>query len=525
MSMKRRTFLQGAAGAISLAIAQGALSKIAYAQGAAGTLRVAIAKPAGNLDPQSHYAIWAIQDLMFEPLVKYGKGGQIEPCLATDWKIEDGGKTLHLKLRQGVTFQDGTKFDAASCKWNLERWMGLDQFSWMNCSKHFQSLEVVDDYHVTLHFKEPVLALMQELSYTRPTRFLSPKSVGADGKFKEPVGTGPWRQISADDTQSVFEHHEGYWGELPSYERLEAKVVPDARSRVAALRAGELDLIGGFWIAPLTPEEGKQLEAAGFNVVVDPGNVTLVMAYNPDRAEALKDPAVRRAVSIGIDRAAISKVLYHGYAKPAGNMFSSALPYAGTQSDAPVRDAAAASALLEKAGWTGSPIRSKDGKPLTLELVVSPDAVPGSRVIAEVIQSEMKEIGIDLVIRSVDHASKHTDMLEQKYDLGFFLTYGAPYDPFGSIVGLCLSTFHNDVEGKLVTDPVNLDPLINAAMAATGDQIQPTIQKVYDWLRDNDAIAPLVYVPSIWAHSKRVHGFSSPVTEYDMPYENVLLAE
>lgn len=112
-----------------------------------------------------------------------------------------------------------------------------------------------------------------------------------------------------------------------------------------------------------------------------------------------------------------------------------------------------------------------------------------------------------------------------KYDLGFFLTYGAPYDPFGSIVGLCLSTFHNDVEGKLVTDPVNLDPLINAAMAATGDQIQPTIQKVYDWLRDNDAIAPLVYVPSIWAHSKRVHGFSSPVTEYDMPYENVLLAE
>lgn len=157
-------------------------------------------------------------------------------------------------------------------------------------------------------------------------------------------------------------------------------------------------------------------------------------------------------------------------------------------------------------------------------MVVSPDAVPGSRIIAEVIQSEMKEIGIDLVIRSVDHASKHTDMLEQKYDLGFFLTYGAPYDPFGSIVGLCLSTFKNDVEGKLVTDPVNLDPLINAATAATGDQIEPTIQKVYDWLRDNDAIAPLVYVPSIWAHSNRVQGFTSPVTEYDMPYENIVLA-
>lgn len=526
MTMNRRTFLQGTAYAVGLAMAQGALSKIAYAEGAAGTLRVAIAKPAGNLDPQSHYAIWAIQDLMFEPLVKYGKGGQIEPCLATAWEIENGGKTLHLTLRQGVTFQDGTKFDATACKWNLERWMGLDQFSWMNCSKQFQSLEIIDDYNIAIHFKEQPLALMQELTYTRPVRFLSPKSVDAEGKFKEPVGTGPWVQLSADDTQSVFEHYDGYWGDKPTYERLEAKVIPDARSRVAALRAGQIDVVGGFWIAPLTAEEGKQLEADdSVNVVVDPGNVTLVMAFNPDRAAALKDQQVRKAISIAIDRAAISKVLYHGYAKPAGNIFSGALPYAGTQYDAPTRDAAAASELLEKAGWTGSPIRMKDGKPLTLELVVSPDAVPGSRVIAEVIQAELKEIGIDLVVRSVDHASKHTDMLEQKYDLGFFLTYGAPYDPFGSIVALCLSTFKNDVEGKLVTDPVNLDPLINAAMVASGDQIQPAIQKVYDWLRDNDAIAPLVYVPSIWAHSKRVQGFTSPVTEYDMPYENIVLAD
>lgn len=525
MSLNRRAFLQVSTAAVSMVVAEAAFVKIAYAEGAKGTLRVAIAKPAGNLDPQSHFAIWAIQDLMFEPLVRYGKGGKIEPCLATDWKVEDGGKTLRLTLRQGVKFQDGTAFDAESCKWNLERWMGKEQFSWMNCSKYFQSLEVVDPYNITLRFKEPVLALLQELTYTRPPRFLSPKSVGADGKFVAPVGTGPWRQVSADDTQSVFERYDAYWGDKPSYERLEAKVIPDPRSRIAALRAGEIDLIGGFWIAPLTPEEGKQLEAAGFNVVVDPGNVSLVMAFNPERAEPLKDPLVRKAISIGIDRAAITKSLYKGYAKPAGNIFSNALPYAGTQIEPPARDVAGASALLEKAGWTGGPVRSKDGKPLKLELVVSPDAVPGSRVIAEVIQSEMKQIGIDLAVRSVDHASKHTDMLEKKYDLGFFLTYGAPYDPFGSIVALCLSTFENTVEGKLVTDPVNLDPLINAATAATGDQIQPTIQKVYDWLYDNTAIAPLVYVPSIWAHSKRVQGFSGPATEYDMPYENIVLAE
>jgi nickel transport system substrate-binding protein len=172
MSLNRRSFLQVSTAAVGLVMAEAAFARIAYAEGAAGTLRVAIAKPAGNLDPQSHYAIWAIQDLMFEPLVKYGKGGQIEPCLATDWKIEDGGKTLHLTLRQGVTFQDGTVFDAASCKWNLDRWLGKEQFSWMNCSKYFESLEVVDDYHVTLHFKEPVLALSCRSSPT-PVPFAS----------------------------------------------------------------------------------------------------------------------------------------------------------------------------------------------------------------------------------------------------------------------------------------------------------------------------------------------------------------
>jgi nickel transport system substrate-binding protein len=126
-----------------------------------------------------------------------------------------------------------------------------------------------------------------------------------------------------------------------------------------------------------------------------------------------------------------------------------------------------------------------------------------------------------MVIRSVDHASKHTDMLDRNYDLGFFLTYGAPFEPFGTIVGLFLSTFANDVEGKIVTDAANLDPLINGAMAAKPAEAEAEIQKFYDWLRDNEACSPILYVPSIWAHSPQLTGFVSPVTEYDMPYENI----
>lgn len=520
--MKRRTFLQRSTALVGGSALGSFLPAILAAEAQGATLRIAIAKAAGDLDLLKHYAIWAVQDLMFEPLIKYGKGGAMEPCLATEWSLDNGGKTLKLALREGVTFQDGTPFDAEACKWNFERWMGTEKFSWMNCSRLFESVSVVDEHHVDIHFKEPVVALLHELSYTRPSRFVSPKAVDAEGNQTEPVGTGPWRQVSADETQSTFERFDGYWGEKPAYERLEAKVIPESRSRVAALRSGDLDVIGGFWIAPLSPVEAKQLEEAGFGVAVDPGNVTLVMGFNPERSVPLQDQRVRRALSMGIDRQAIADAFYLGYARPAGSLFSDALPLSGTQFEAPKRDVTAAAALLEEAGWTGSPIREKDGKPLVIEMVVSPDAVPGLRIMSEVMQAQLREVGFDIKIRSVDHASKHTDMLDREYDIGFFLTYGAPFEPFGTIVGLFLSTFHNDVEGKLFTDPANLDPLINAAMSATPENAEAEIQKFYDWLHENDAIAPILFVPSIWGYSTRVSGFTSPVTEYDMPYENIV---
>lgn len=520
MQLTRRTLLQGATSTFGLGAVAGAMPAVLFAQ-EGDVLRIAIAKPAGDLDLLKHYGIWAVQDLMFEPLVKYGAGGEIQPCLATDWTLADDGLRLDLTLRQGVTFQDGTPFDAEAAKWNLERWLGTEKFSWMNVSRLFDGVEITGDHAIAIRFKEPVVALMHELSYTRPPRFVSPKAIGADGAQAEPVGTGPWRQVSADDTESVFERFDGYWGDKPAFARLEAKVIPDSRARVAALRAGEIDMSGGFWIAPLTPVEAKQLEDAGIPVVVDPGNVTLVLAFNPKRSPVIADQNVRHAISIGLDRGGIAQAIYLGYARPAGSLFSDALPLSGKQDPAPVRDVTAAAALLEEAGWTGSPIRQKDGVPLTVEMVVSPDAVPGSRLMAEVMQAQLREIGVDMAIRSVDHASKHTDMLDGNYDMGFFLTYGAPFEPFGTIVGLFLSTFANDVEGKIVTDPENLDPLITAAMTARPENAEAELQKFYDWLRDNDACTPILYVPSIWAHSPRLGGFISPPTEYDMPYENI----
>jgi nickel transport system substrate-binding protein len=526
MYTSRRALLKGFAGVPALLAATYVPFSAIAQEGGGGdhaALRVAMAKPAGSLDPHKYIGLWSVQDLIFEPLIRYGHGGKMEPALATEWTLEDGGKLFRLKLRQNVMFQDGEPWNAQAMTWNLDRWMGKDAHNWMNASRLFDGYNIIDDYTVEIKFKEPVLGLLYEFSYVRPSRFLSPKSVDAQGNYQKPVGTGPWMEESASNSSSTFMRYDGYWGERPAFEHVDLMVLPDSRSRMAALRANEIDLIGGDFLAPIKATEAKTLKDAGVPVVVETGTMTMILGFNPDRNEALKDQKVRKAIDIGFDRTAISQVLFYGMAEPAANLFPSTVPFSGKRFEISTRNVEAAAALLEQAGWIGTGIREKDGKKLQLELVVSEEAMAGSRALGEILQAQLGEIGIGITIRSVDHASRHSDIPARKFDMALFYTLGAPYEPFGTLIGMLLSTFNNGVDGKLALDPVNLDPLLLAATSASDDKVEAETQKVYDWLHDNVALLPLFYAPVIWAHSDKVSGFKAPATEYDLPFENVTL--
>lgn len=521
MQVNRRTILMGMAGLP--AFVSGLTPLSLHAQDG-GTLRIAAGKAAGDLNPQQYNGLWSVQDLMFEPLVRYAADGKFEPVLATSWQLAEDGKSIRFDLRKGVTFQDGTPWDAKSMTWNLDRWIGKEDYFWLNVARLFTAYNVIDDHTVELKFKEPVLGLLNELSYVRPTRFLSPKAVDASGNYQKPVGTGPWIEESAGNDGSVFTRFDGYWGEKPSFSRLEVKVLPDSRSRMAALRAGDIDLTGGDFLAPIKATEAATLADAGIQVVVEPGSTAVVAGFNPQRNAALADRKVREAINIGFDREAICKVLFKGLATPAGNLFPDSIPLNGKRFPVPVRDVEKAKALLEEAGWVGEGVRQKDGKPLQVELIVSEEQLAGSRSLAEIMQAQLGEAGIGLTIRSVDHASRHSDVPARNYDMALFSTFGAPYEPFGTIFGLLLSTFDNGVDGKLVVDPGHLDPLVLAVQTASEANAPAAYQAVYDWMHAETAFLPLFYNPSIWAHTERVKGFKAPSTEYDMPYEGLSLA-
>ena len=136
----RRTVLKSLAASSAIPFIPGMASRAFSAEG--DTIRFAVAKPAGDLNPHVYNGLWGAQDLIFEPLIEYGEGGELEPGARN--LVGSAGRAaslLRLKLREGVTFQDGAPWNAEAMKWNLDRWIHLDDHGWMNHVRLFDGLE------------------------------------------------------------------------------------------------------------------------------------------------------------------------------------------------------------------------------------------------------------------------------------------------------------------------------------------------------------------------------------------------
>ena len=231
----RRAVLQMLAGLVALA----GVATLPGAALAAGhkSLRIAIAAEIGGLDLLQNVSPLHTYSLVFDPLIRYGENGKLEPALATSWMVSEDGKTLSFTLREGVTFSDGTPFDAEAAKWNLERWMGKDDFSWIGVSDAMASIATTGSHSLDIHLEREVPVALLELTIVRPVRFLSPKAVDADGNQAAPIGTGPWVITENTNAGTTLAPNASYWGEKPAVDRIELKVVPDELSRSNGLRA------------------------------------------------------------------------------------------------------------------------------------------------------------------------------------------------------------------------------------------------------------------------------------------------
>mgnify|MGYP001362524148 CR=1 FL=1 len=185
-----------------------------------------IAEPA-SMDP---HVVTAVNDFrilvnVYDGLVRYRPGTlEVEPALAESWEISEDGTTYTFKLRDGVTFHDGTPFDAAAVKFNFDRMLdeshpqhGTGPFPLSFFFSAIQETEVVDPLTVRFHLNEPYAPFLSNLAY--PTGLIvSPTAVETHGPdyARNPAGTGPFAfRVWESNRQVALERNEDYWDGAP----------------------------------------------------------------------------------------------------------------------------------------------------------------------------------------------------------------------------------------------------------------------------------------------------------------------
>jgi peptide/nickel transport system substrate-binding protein len=271
------------------------------------------------------WVMYALHDALVKPM----PGNLMAPSLAESWTISPDQRAWEFKLRPGVKFHNGDALTADDVKFSFLRSKGARAFR-----EKVREIEIVDPHRVRFHLHEPFpdfLAYYGTLATA--TGWIVPRQyvekVGPDGFKKHPVGLGPYKFVShTPGIELVMEAYEGYWRKMPEVKRLVFKSVPEATTRAAMLKRGEVDvayLLDAPQALELKRDPALRLAFSG-----GIGVFFLDFFDQWDPKSPWHDRRVRLAANYAIDRRALSESETLGASKPTGNViprtFEFALP-------------------------------------------------------------------------------------------------------------------------------------------------------------------------------------------------------
>jgi peptide/nickel transport system substrate-binding protein len=371
------------------------------------TVVVIIEYSPANLDPRvgTDAQSELIDELIFDSLVRKDEHFNIKPAVAERWDIPDP-QTYIFHLRQGIRFHDGHPLTAKDVKWTLDTMRNGMLITLKGSTyKLVDRVDIPDDYTLLIHLSEPFAPLLWNL--TDGAFGIVPYGSGKDFN-SNPIGSGPFRLLrNLPDNEVVLERNDGYWGEHAKIERVRFNIVPDTTTRALELRKGSADIA----INSLTPDlVGTLKRERNLEILRHPGTSLAYLAFNL-RDPILKDVKVRQALAFAIDRGPMLHYLFGD----TGRLADSVLPpehwaYNGNVSHYPY-DPVKANALLDSAGY----VRAKDG--IRFHLIMKTSTEEPTRLIAAVMQQQLRNIGIALDIRSFEFATFYSDVLKGAFQL------------------------------------------------------------------------------------------------------------
>jgi peptide/nickel transport system substrate-binding protein len=400
---------------------------IAASAATAQTLRIGLAEDPDVLDPSlaRSFVGRIVFSSLCDKLVDIDEKLNIVPQLATSWQWSPDNKALTLKLRPGVTFHDGEKFDAAAVKFNIERHKTIAGSNRRGELLPVSSVDVVDDMTVKLNLSAPFSPLLTVLA-DRAGMMVSPKAAQANptGFGSKPVCSGPFKFVErvAQD-RIVLERYANYWNKAEiHFDKVTFQPIIDTTVRLANLRSGQLDLIER--VAPSDVASIKADSKLGLARITELGYQGITInTGKSDQAQKNplgRDRRVREAFELSLDRAGIVKVAMDGEADPGNQWVSPANSFYARNVPIPKRDIARAKALLKEAGVSNPSFT-----------LMTPTTADGQRI-AQVVQAMAKEAGFDIKIQSTEFATSLNLADKGQFD-AYVLAWSGRADPDGNL--------------------------------------------------------------------------------------------
>ncbi|MBE3138367.1 MAG: hypothetical protein IMZ63_00970 [Actinobacteria bacterium] len=437
--------------------------------------------------------------MVFESLIELDPDAldNFIPVLATSWEQKDE-TTWIINLREGVKFTDGTPFNAAAVKFTLERAStGLKSKADVGMIK---VVNIINDYQVEIKLHYAASNFMPGLSM-QTAGMISPTAVEKYGEDwnKNPVGTARFKlEEWKPGIHIAYTRNEDYWGTPAKLDKVIFYPIPNEATRIMTFRAGEIDVC-----EDLPAHEVPSIEAdPNSRIQIQPNLRTIFLALDTLN-DTLKDKKIRQAIALGIDKESIHKYTMEELAPEAKYGFLP--PYLQKRSEliGYPYDPKRAKELLAEAGYA-------DG--LVIDLWVPEGRYAKGEEIAQVVQGQLKEIGIDVKISIMQSAAFWGETIIPDIEKPFqmlLIGWLINPDPVATYIELfqsgSITNFFN----------YNMDEKILSASTAVGADARNAVYLSMDReVIEEAAMIPIYYASMIFAINEKVQDFASHPMDY-----------
>jgi peptide/nickel transport system substrate-binding protein len=463
----------------------------------AQTLRIGLAEDPDVLDPTQ--ARTFVGRIVFaslcDKLVDIDENLKIVPQLATSWEWSADNKALTMKLRQGVTFQDGEPFNAEAVKFNIERHKTMPGSNRKAELALVSGVDVVDPYTVRLDLSAPFAPLLATLA-DRAGMMVSPKAAKAEGdKFgAHPVCSGPFKFVErvAQD-RIVLEKYDGYWNKAAiHFNQVIYLPVVDNTVRLANLQSGQLDFIERLGTSDVKAvERDSRFKVAKIVGLGYQGIDLNVGKSDIAKTTSFRDPRVRQAFSLSLDREALVQVAMDGQAVAGDQWVPPNSPFFAKNVPVPKRDVAKAKALLKEAGVANPSF--------TLMTPTTNEA----QKLAQVVQAMASEVGFNIKIQSTEFATS-LNLADKGQFEAYVLEWSGRADPDGNLYNFIACNAPINYTGYCKPE---MDQMLKAQRTTLNPADR---QQLFDKIAALEATdLPIVYLYNrywLWAYNKKLTG-------------------